>query len=128
MAAGHEQKEVQSSPALPPRREKGIGIFRSRSGSASSVPETEAVHRSNSEERHRAGSGEQRWKLMGKKERGERATSPKASKKGKTKKELASGASPALIPASSQLSVSSVPGGNDDALVLANPASRQSKV
>ncbi|KAL5460358.1 hypothetical protein EMCRGX_G033804 [Ephydatia muelleri] len=100
---------------------------RSRSGSASSVPETEAVHRSNSEERHRAGSGEQRWKLMGKKERGERATSPKASKKGKTKKELASGASPALIPASSQLSVSSVPGGNDDALVLANPASHQSK-
>ena len=80
------------------------------------------MHRSSSEEGHQSGSGDQRWKLIGhkeKKERGERATSPKANKKGKGKKvPPVSRGSPALLPAS----------GDKDVLVLTNPASRQSKV
>ena len=128
-----ECHETQGSPALPPRKEKGGGLFRDRSGSTSSVPELEsAAARADSGDKHHR---EQKWKLIGshkdRKEARERAASPKAEKKSKTKKASSashqSGASPRLHPSSSQLSVSSVPGENDS-IVFANPVSRQSKV
>ena len=135
MDVASERKEVPASPALPPRKEKGVGFFRGRSGSSSSVPETDAAARADSDDKHHHGSSEQKRKLIGgshkeKKENRERATSPKAGKKSKSKKVSASsqgGASPQLHPSSSQLSVNSVPGSNDG-LVLANPVTRQSKV